>query len=114
MILLHFVPGCGRGFEVGTGPQLADHLAFGTIVSAVTSVCDAMRRAGCRHLHLASLDDALAEAERLATMETRQLGNWLLGQILMHLSSTYEQSIDGMSYQSGWLSRLHFGGQSIG
>src|SRR5688572_14560262 len=47
-----------------------------------------------RKLRFATIDDALAEAERLAAAEregrVRQLGNWSLGQILNHLATWAE------------------------
>ncbi len=59
-----------------------------------------------RRLRFASLDEVLAEAERLATVPTRQLGQWTLGQILTHLSLAYEKSIDGTDFRPGRLLRL--------
>jgi len=58
-----------------------------------------------RQLRFQSLDEVLAEAEHLAVIPTRQLGNWTLGQNLMHLAKVYEKSIDGTDYRPGWFVR---------
>ena len=51
--------------------------------------------AGRRRLHFESLDEVLAESERLTAGRYRRLGNWTLGQILMHLALAGDKSIDG-------------------
>ena len=43
-----------------------------------------------RNLHFDSLDQAVAEAERLASAEVETCGNYSLGQILDHLSRTMD------------------------
>jgi hypothetical protein len=58
---------------------------------------------GRRRLHFESLDEVLAEAERLAARPYRKLGNWTLGQILMHLALAGEKSIDGTIAGRAWL-----------
>jgi hypothetical protein len=50
---------------------------------------------GRRQLHFSSVDEILAEAERLAARNRRTLGNWSLGQILWHLATVMNTSIDG-------------------
>lgn len=64
---------------------------------------DTKKVIGRRSLHFASLDEILAEAERLAAGRHRQLGNWTLGQILMHLARAGEAYIDGTPDRPGWL-----------
>ena len=59
-----------------------------------------------RCLRFESLDDVLLDAENLAARPTRQLGNWSLGQNLMHLATVYEKSIDGTFFRPGWLLRV--------
>ena len=59
-----------------------------------------------RRLRFESLDEVLADAENLAVLPTRQLGNWSLGQNLMHLATVYEKSIDGTIFRPGWLLRV--------
>ena len=60
---------------------------------------------GRRCLRFESLDAVLADAEYLASVETKRLGNWTLGQILMHLATVYEKSIDGTDFRPGWFLR---------
>jgi hypothetical protein len=62
---------------------------------------------GRRQLHWTSLDDVLADAEKLvAAPHTRTLGNWPLNQLLMHLALTINRSIDGISFRAPWRVRL--------
>ena len=56
---------------------------------------------GRRRLHFGSLDEVLAEAERLAAGPYRKLGNWRLGEILMHLALAGNKSIDGTIERGG-------------
>jgi len=60
---------------------------------------------GRRRLWFASLDAILADAEYLAGVPTKQLGNWSLGQILVHLATVFDKSIDGTEYKPSWLAR---------
>jgi hypothetical protein len=60
---------------------------------------------GRRRLRFESLDAVLADAEYLASVPTKQLGNWTLGQILMHLATVFEKSIDGTDYRPNWIAR---------
>jgi hypothetical protein len=54
---------------------------------------------GRRQLHFHSLDDILAEVERLASSrEIRTLGNWSAGQIFQHLATVMNKSIDGFDH----------------
>ncbi len=55
---------------------------------------------GRRKLRFQNLDEVVADAERLAAMPTRPLGNWSLGQICKHLAETMNQSIDGFEFQA--------------
>jgi hypothetical protein len=52
-----------------------------------------------RHLRLESIDDAIAEAERLAAAEREgrieRAGNWTVGQTLGHLSTWTNFAFDG-------------------
>src|SRR5574342_33702 len=49
-----------------------------------------------RQLRFESLDDILAEVERLASSKNiRAVGNWTSGQVLQHLAATMNGSIDG-------------------
>lgn len=51
--------------------------------------------AGRRVVRYESLDEILADAERLAVIPTRTLGNWSVGQIYTHLAKAADVLIDG-------------------
>ncbi len=60
-----------------------------------------------RELRFATMDDMLAEAERLAAAPQVELvGNWSLGQILEHVALAIEKAIDGTAGQAPWYMRL--------
>lgn len=62
---------------------------------------------GRRTLHFDTLDEVLADAERLvASPDTRTLGNWPLGQLLTHLALAINGSIDGIEARAPWYVRL--------
>ena len=50
---------------------------------------------GRRQVHFESLDDILADAERLTRGPVRQLGNWSVGQATSHLARTMKMAVDG-------------------
>ena len=50
---------------------------------------------GRRFVRYESFDELLADAERLATIPTRTLGNWSVGQIYKHLAKASDVMIDG-------------------
>ena len=50
---------------------------------------------GRRSVRYESLDDLLADAQRLASGNVRTLGNWSQGQICDHLATSLDSSIDG-------------------
>ena len=57
------------------------------------------RVADRRQLHFDTLDDILADVDRLATCkEVRNLGNWSPGQVLHHVALVMDKSIDGFAY----------------
>lgn len=58
-----------------------------------------------REVHYASLDEFLADAERLAKMKHRTVGQWSYPQILDHLARTVVASIDGYGFQAPWFAR---------
>jgi hypothetical protein len=58
-----------------------------------------------RAVHYASLEDFRADAERLANVKYRTLGQWTYPQILDHLSRTIVASIDGFGFQAPWFAR---------
>jgi hypothetical protein len=62
----------------------------------MTSPINTTKVANRRQLHFDSLDDITADVERLAAcQEITALGNWSSGQVLQHLASTMDNSIDG-------------------
>ena len=61
-----------------------------------------------REVHYNSLDDMLADAERLASGNVRTLGNWSLGQIFKHLAAALHSSIDGTDMKFPWLMKKIF------
>ncbi len=54
---------------------------------------------GRRRVHYDTYDDALADAEQLASGEVRTLGNWSYGQILRHLAMAVDTMIDGAPFR---------------
>jgi hypothetical protein len=53
---------------------------------------------GRRELRYESYADLLDDAERLAAIPCRTLGNWTLGQILLHTAQAIDSSIDGAGF----------------
>ncbi len=62
-----------------------------------------------RDVHYDSLDELLADAERLAKGQNRTVGNWTLGQILQHLAQSMDAAIDGMEMKVPWFMKMAFG-----
>lgn len=54
--------------------------------------------AGRRELRYDSYADLLDDAERLAAIPHRTLGNWSFGQILLHTAQALDSSIDGAGF----------------
>jgi hypothetical protein len=59
-----------------------------------------------RQVHYNSLDEILADAERMSRDDVRALGNWSAGQIFSHLASGMRISLDGSSLVVPWYFRL--------
>jgi hypothetical protein len=59
-----------------------------------------------RELHFNSVEEILADVERLAQGKIRPLGNWSAGQILKHLAVVMDGSIDGPGFRLPWYMRL--------
>jgi hypothetical protein len=59
-----------------------------------------------RQLHFETIEDMLADVERLNQGKVKPLGNWSGGQILKHLTIVMNGSIDGAPVQFGWFLRL--------
>lgn len=54
---------------------------------------------GRRTVHYDSLNDLLADAERMSNSNVHTIGNWSLGQILKHLAMSLDSSIDGTGFR---------------
>jgi hypothetical protein len=61
---------------------------------------------GRRKLAYSSLDEVLADAERLNSGAINALGNWSAGQIFRHLAISFNSSIDGFPFTFPWYFRL--------
>ncbi len=59
-----------------------------------------------RDLTFATLDEVVADAERLVATEATTTGNWSLGKILEHLATVIEKPIDGFENTPPWPMRL--------
>src|SRR5580765_5808982 len=59
-----------------------------------------------RQLRYDSLDEILADAERLAESNFRTVGQWTFPEILDHLAKTFCASIDGFGLQAPWFARV--------
>jgi Protein of unknown function (DUF1569) len=59
-----------------------------------------------RDVHYASLQDVLADAERLSHGGFNTLGNWSAGQIFLHLARSMNDSIDGSDMRLPWYLKL--------
>jgi hypothetical protein len=62
--------------------------------------------AGRRKLDYASLEELLADADRLSSGPVKVLGNWSAGQIFKHLALAYNGSIDGFTMTFPWPLRM--------
>ncbi len=58
-----------------------------------------------RHVHYTTLAELQADAEQLAAGEYETVGNWTFGQILQHLASGINSSIDGFNFKASWFLR---------
>jgi hypothetical protein len=61
--------------------------------------------AGRRKLRFNSLDDILADLKDLEGQRLKTLGNWSVGQILVHLSVPMNGAIDGIKLPVPWYFR---------
>jgi hypothetical protein len=52
---------------------------------------------GRRKLDYVSLEEVLADAEKLSSGPVKELGNWSAGQIFKHLANAFNGSIDGFT-----------------
>ncbi|MCA9143186.1 MAG: DUF1569 domain-containing protein [Planctomycetales bacterium] len=61
---------------------------------------------GRRKLRFDTLDELLAEADRLAAGDVKMLGNWSLAQIFAHLAAGINSTIDGSTFKPPIFVRL--------
>jgi hypothetical protein len=61
---------------------------------------------GRRKVNYASLEELLADADRLTSGPVKALGNWSPGQIFRHLAIAFNGSIDGFTMTFPWYLRL--------
>ncbi|HEY2881434.1 MAG TPA: DUF1569 domain-containing protein [Pirellulales bacterium] len=61
---------------------------------------------GRRKLHFNTLAEIQADAERLAAINVRQLGNWPLGYALSHIAGAMRISLDGANFRVPFYIRL--------
>lgn len=63
-----------------------------------------------RALRFDTLEEVLAEAERLSSVQTETVGNWTEGQIFSHVATVMEKSMDGfenrLPFIVRWVARL--------
>ena len=59
-----------------------------------------------REVQYTSLQDVLADAERLTQGNFNTLGNWSAGQIFLHLAKSFNDSIDGSDMRLPWYLKL--------
>jgi hypothetical protein len=67
---------------------------------------DTAKVEGRRTLHFNTLDDILADVERLGQGKVRALGNWSPGQILKHVTVPMLWCLDGAPLKGAWYIRL--------
>src|ERR1043166_540888 len=73
----------------------------------MTTAIKTAKVTGRRELHFSSLDDILADVERLAgAKEIRTLGNWSADQVFRHVATVMNKSIDGFTHLPPWYIRL--------
>jgi hypothetical protein len=63
---------------------------------------DTAKVRGRREVAYNSLDEVVADAERLSSSPVKVLGNWSAGQIFKHLAYAFNGSIDGLKLTFPW------------
>jgi hypothetical protein len=61
---------------------------------------------GRRQLQFNSINDILADVDRLDRGQIKTLGNWSSGQVLKHLTIVMTASLDGFKHQAPWFVRM--------
>jgi hypothetical protein len=79
-------------------------------MSTATAPIDTAKVTGRRALHFNSLEDILAEVDRLASgREITTLGNWSAGQIFEHVARNMDKCIDGYDHKLPAIMRFILG-----
>jgi hypothetical protein len=60
---------------------------------------------GRRQLQFNTIDEILADVERLNQGQIKTLGNWSSGQVVKHLTILMTASLDGFKHQAPWFIR---------
>src|SRR5688500_11741917 len=71
----------------------------------MTTTVETRSVAGRRKLSFGSLEEILADAERVAAGPHRTLGNWTAGQVFRHLATVMNGAIDGVPTRPPWYTR---------
>lgn len=66
---------------------------------------DTRKVKGRRIIRFETIDDAIRDAEMVASSKCRQVGNWTVGQVLDHLARTLRIAFDGPQLQAPWFAR---------
>jgi hypothetical protein len=70
---------------------------------------DTAKVEGRREVEYRSIEEVIADAERLSSGPLKTLGNWSAGQIFRHLATAYNGSIDGFKSTFPWFIRMMAG-----
>ncbi|QDT68136.1 hypothetical protein MalM25_10520 [Planctomycetes bacterium MalM25] len=73
-------------------------MATHTPVAPSGSTIDTTKVTGRRELRFDTYEDLLADAEQMASIKVRTLGNWSYPQILDHLAKSLNKMIDGPGF----------------
>ena len=77
------------------------------MATATATLVDTTKVTGRRPLHFNTLADIAADVEQLTkAREIRTLGNWSAGQVVQHVATTMNKSIDGFNFRVPWPIRL--------
>lgn len=67
---------------------------------------DTSKLTGRRTLKFNSLDDIIADVEKLNQSKIRAIGNWSPGQVLEHVTIVMDYCLDGTPFTSPWYVRV--------
>ena len=77
------------------------------MATATATAIDTTKVTGRRTLHFNTLADIAADVDQLTkAREIRTLGNWSAGQVVQHVATTMNKSIDGFNFRVPWPIRL--------